>query len=78
MRGIGGATITVDKEGDTVFGIVGYHELAGMNILSIGEIIDDCEYIGIDRRTSSLLLQMDSEGPIYIFKRKRIINLFVI
>jgi hypothetical protein len=42
IRGIGGAVINVYMEGDSVFGPVGYHRQSGMNILSIGEILDRC------------------------------------
>ena len=69
MEVIGGAVINVDTEGDSEFGVVGYHQLAIMNILSIGEIIDRCIYIEIKKYERSLVLQLTSGGPVYVFKR---------
>ena len=69
VRGIGGSVINVCLEGDTVFGTVGYHKQAGMNILSIGEILDNCVYIEIRKSDKALLLQMVVDGPVYIFNR---------
>lgn len=69
IRGIGNKCINVYKEGDSIFGPVGYHNEAGMNVLSIGDIIDICEHISIDKENHSLVLQMIKNGPIYIFKR---------
>ena len=40
-----------------------------MNILSIGEIIDRCIYIEIKKYERSLVLQLTSGGPVYVFKR---------
>jgi len=69
MIGIGGTIIVVNSEGDSEFGIVGYHPKSGMNILSIGELLDECFYIELSKQKRSLILQMKENGPVYIFKR---------
>ena len=74
MVGIGGALIVVNDEGDSEFGVVGYHPKSGMNILSIGELLDECSYIELNKKKRSLILQMEENGAVYIFKRVNPIN----
>ena len=69
IRGIGGAVINVYMEGDSAFGPVGYHKQSGMNILSIGEILDRCVHIEIDQKDRALVVQMCVDGPVYVFHR---------
>ena len=71
IMGIGGSVIIVNTEGDSEFGVVGFHNKAGMNILSIGELLDQCYYIELSKEKRSLILQMKEFGPVYIFKRVR-------
>ena len=67
VRGIGNSIINVSLEGDSVFGTVGYHKQSGMNILSIGEILDDCFHIEINRKDKLMSIQMYDKGPVYSF-----------
>ena len=69
VRGIGNSIINVSLEGDSVFGTVGYHKQSGMNILSIGEILDDCFHIEINRKDKLMSIQMYDKGPVYNFRR---------
>jgi Reverse transcriptase (RNA-dependent DNA polymerase) len=69
IMGIGESVIVVNMEGDSEFGVVGYHSKAGMNILSIGELLDTCERIEISKEQGALVLQMKENGPVYIFRR---------
>jgi Reverse transcriptase (RNA-dependent DNA polymerase) len=69
VMGVGGNVIVVNKEGDSEFGVVGYHNRAGMNILSIGELLDRCVSVELSKEKNALTLQMKEGGPLYIFNK---------
>ena len=72
-----GAAIYTCTQGESVFGSVMYSQRAMGNILSFGNVVDDCYRVEYDAPTDSFLVTPSNNSNTYVFERDTQTNIYV-
>lgn len=72
-----GAGIYTCTEGETIFGNVMFSERSMGNILSFGNVVDDCYRVTYMKNGDMFLIQPTSESDTYVFQRDKDQNIYI-